>query len=461
MRQGPPCRKVRSPDDVDHRDIVSPRRHHVAMRLGCCRKSLLRFGAMRRRCLTATLAVGAIGLVWTLALTTRAPTGPARPVAVGAIPAADDPAEMRTASLVVRRGDTLVTVLSRDGVNRRTSHDIATALRQGGADLRRVRPSDEIEITRTREGDLRAVRWKSSPWLAFGAVATDAEWEVRRVETRPDLRVEGVSGEIQRSLFETVEALGESAQLVLGLVQIFESEFDFTADTRQGDRFRLLVEKRYAAGQFVDYGRIVVAQYVSEGQILTGVVHEARGGRHGYYDLEARSLKKSFLRAPLDFTRVTSGFTYRRPHPILGGVRPHLAIDYAAPVGTPVRAVADGVVLRAGWSGGNGIQVILKHRAGYQTMYNHLSKAVVKRGARVSQRQVIGHVGSTGLSTGPHLDYRVSRYGRFVNPLSEKFLPGDSLASPLRAEFMSEAKRLVRRLEAEAPFERPPTLPRE
>jgi len=425
-------------------------------------------GAMRSRFLASALAVGTIGLACALTFTIlRAPSldvvpnGPAPPGANGAIPATDPPAEIRMERIEVRRGDTLVTVLSREGVDRRTSHDIATALRQSGADLRRVRPSDEIEITWTLEGDLMAVRWESSPWLAFGAVATDVGWEVRRVETRPDLRVEAISGEVHRSLFETVEALRESARLVLELVQIFESEFDFTADTRQGDRFRLLVEKRYAAGQFVDYGRVLVAQYLSEGQILTGVGHEGHDGGYGYYDLEARSLKKAFLRAPVDFTRITSGFTYRRPHPILGGVRPHLAIDYAAPVGTPVRAVADGVVLRAAWNGGNGIQVILKHRAGYQTMYNHLSKAVVKRGARVSQRQIVGHVGSTGLSTGPHLDYRVSKDGRFVNPLSEKFLPGDSFGGPLRAEFMSQAKSLVRRLEHEAPFERPPAPPHE
>jgi murein DD-endopeptidase MepM/ murein hydrolase activator NlpD len=410
---------------------------------------------MRERFLISALAIGAIALVSVFTVIIQpSPSldvAPPEPAASGAV------GEMRTATIAVRRGDTLVAALSRAGVNRRTSYDVAIALRQSGADLRRVRPNDEIEITRTLEGDLRTVRWKASPWLAFGAVATDTGWEVRRADTRPDLRVEGVGGEVQRSLFETVEALGESPQLVLGFVQIFESEFDFTADTRQGDRFRLLVEKRYAAGQFVDYGRIVVAQYLAEGRILTGVGHEARNGGYAYYDLEARSLKKSFLRAPLDFTRVTSGFTYRRPHPILGGVRPHLAIDYAAPVGTPVRAVADGVVRRAGWNGGNGIQVILGHPAGYQTMYNHLSRALVKRGARVSQRQIIGHVGSTGLSTGPHLDYRVSRYGRFVNPLSEKFPLGESLAGPLRTGFLREAKRLVRRLEDEAPFERPPT----
>ncbi|HXH83766.1 MAG TPA: M23 family metallopeptidase [Candidatus Tectomicrobia bacterium] len=363
--------------------------------------------------------------------------------------------EVRTQTVTVRRGDTLVSVLNREGIDVKTSHDIATALRDNGANLRRVRARDEVEITWTLDGTPVAVRWEPTPWLGFSAVATEHGWEVHKAETRPDVRIETVSGEVQRSLFEAVDALDESPQLVIDLVQIFESEFDFTADTRQGDRFRVLVEKRYAGDQFVDYGRILAAQYMSAGRVLTGVGFEPRNGRHGYYDLEARSLQKTFLRAPLDFTRITSGFTYRRPHPILGGVRPHLAIDYAAPVGTPVRAVADGVVVRSGWNGGNGIQVVLKHRAGYETMYNHLSRAAVKAGARVRQRQVIGHVGSTGLSTGPHLDYRVSRNGRFVNPLSETFLPGEPLSAADRAEFERQARRLVRRLEEEAPFDAP------
>jgi murein DD-endopeptidase MepM/ murein hydrolase activator NlpD len=163
--------------------------------------------------------------------------------------------------------------------------------------------------------------------------------------------------------------------------------------------------------------------------------------------MDGRSLKKSFLKSPLEFTRITSGFTYARPHPILGGTRPHLAIDYAAPVGTPVRAVADGVVIASGWAGGNGIQVRLRHRAGYETMYNHLSRAAVKRNARVQQRQVIGYVGSTGLSTGPHLDYRISRNGVFVNPLSEKFMPGAPIPAVDRARFNARARTIVRRLE--------------
>jgi murein DD-endopeptidase MepM/ murein hydrolase activator NlpD len=379
-----------------------------------------------------------------------APPPPPPPAVVPPPPA---PA-VRTEVVTLRRGDTLVGALSRLGLDRRSSTDIAAALQASGADLRRLRPAHELEITWTLEGEPIAVRWEPSPWLGFAAVATESGWEVRRAETRPDVRVEAVGGEVRRSLFEAVETLGESPQLVLELVEIFSSDFDFTADTRSGDRFRLLVEKRFAGEQFVDYGQILVAQYLSDGHVLTGVGFEPAGGRLAFYDLNGRSLRKTFLKSPLEFTRVTSGFTWARPHPVLGGVRPHLAVDYGAPVGTPVRAVADGLVLGAGWNGGNGIQVHLRHHAGYETMYNHLSKlgAGVRKGARVEQRQVIGYVGSTGLSTGPHLDYRVSKNGRFVNPLSEKFIPGQPLEGAEHGRFLKDARALVRRLEESSPF---------
>ena len=215
----------------------------------------------------------------------------------------------------------------------------------------------------------------------------------------------------------------------------------------RSDRFRVLVEKRYAGGRFVDYGRILVAQYASEGRTLTGVGWESKR-RFAYYDPEGRSLRKSFLKSPLEFTRITSGFTYARPHPVLGGVRPHLAIDYAAPVGTPVRAVADGHVLRAGWNGGNGIQVHLRHRAGYETQYNHLSGLApgIATGARVGQRQLIGFVGATGVATGAHLDYRIAKSGVFVNPLGERFVPGEPIAPGERAAFLAHARTQVRRV---------------
>jgi murein DD-endopeptidase MepM/ murein hydrolase activator NlpD len=413
---------------------------------------------MSHRSLVLALVAAVMLAAAAVTFVTRQAPPPAAPPASAppATPVVTEPPgpQVRTETVTLRRGDTLTSALGRVGIDRRASTGIADALRASGADLRRMRARDELEVTWTLEGEPVAVRWESSPWLGFAAVATEDGWEIRRAETRPDVRIEAVAGEVRRSLFEAMESMGESPQLVLELVEIFSSDFDFTADTRQGDRFRLLVEKRYAGDQFVDYGQVLVAQYLSDGRVLTGVGFEPAGGRLAYYDPAGRSLKKSFLKSPLEFTRITSGFTYARPHPVLGGVRPHLAVDYAAPVGTPVRAVADGTVVVAGWNGGNGIQVHLRHHAGYETIYNHLSRLGpgVRAGGRVTQRQVIGFVGSTGLSTGPHLDYRVAKNGRFVNPLNEKFIPGQPLDGAEHGRFLKEARVLVRRLEEAKPF---------
>jgi murein DD-endopeptidase MepM/ murein hydrolase activator NlpD len=406
---------------------------------------------MRRRsillCILAVeLVVGAV-LLKADYLSRHPSVPPLPPMEVKAYPAP------RVQSIDLRRGDTLVRALQREGIPAKVGHDIASALADEGVNLRKLRPRHGLAVEWTLDGQPRKLRYEPSPWLGYAVLSTEDGWKVERAETRPDVRVEAVQGEVQTSLFEAVEKTGESAQLVLDLADIFSSDFDFTADTRTGDRFRLLVEKRYAADTFVDYGRILVAQYHSDGRVLTGVGVETRG-RYTYYDAAGLSLRKSFLKSPLPFSRITSGFTYARPHPILGGTRPHLAIDYGAPVGTPVWAVADGVVTRAGWYGGNGISVTLRHRSGYSTMYNHLSRLGkgVRRGARVTQKQVIGHVGSTGLSTGPHLDYRIAKNGRFVNPLSEKFIPGDPIPAAQRAAFKERARELVGRLEGSAPF---------
>src|SRR5437016_4112490 len=360
-----------------------------------------------------------------------------------------------TRSVEVRPGDTLVQALGRAGVGARAAAELSTLFTRNGVELKKLRPGNALGAPWSHGGEPIEVRYAPSAWVRFSAVRWGRSWAITRAETRPDVRVEAVRGEVRRSLFEAIDALGESPQLVVAMVEIFESDFDFTADTRVGDRFRLLVEKRYAGEGFVNYGRILVAQYVSAGRVLSGVgwVPE-RPGRDAFYDLDGRSLKKSFLKSPLEFTRITSGFTYARPHPILGGVRPHLAIDYAAPVGTPVRAVADGTIVRAGWNEGNGIQVHLRHRSGYETIYNHLSSVArgLRAGVRVSQRQVIGYVGATGLATGPHLDYRIAKGGTFVNPLSEKFIPGEPISAAEKSAFLRESRALVERLETEAPF---------
>ena len=399
----------------------------------------------------ALVVLGAGGLAYRW---WRGPSAPAPAAAVVSLEPAPPEPRLRMQTVELRRGDTLVKALVRAGMESKAAHEVAVALARNGLDVKRLRPGHAIEIAWSPADTPTAVTVQPSPWLGHAAVAEEERWTVKRLETTPDIRVMTVHGRVERSLFEAVEEARESASLVVAIVNIFEWDFDFTADTRAGDRFRVVVEKRYAGDNFVSYGRVLAAQYASDKKVLTGIGWTPARDRFAFYDLDGRSLRKSFLKSPLEFTRITSGFTWARPHPILGGVRPHLAIDYGAPVGTPVRAVADGVVLKGGWNGGNGIQVHLRHRAGYETMYNHLSRVGprVKRGARVSQRQVIGYVGSTGLSTGPHLDYRVSKQGRFVNPLAEKFIPGDPIPAAERAEFRRHAHDLTERLEADAPF---------
>jgi murein DD-endopeptidase MepM/ murein hydrolase activator NlpD len=317
--------------------------------------------------------------------------------------------------------------------------------------MRRIQPGERLIVTWGLDDRPAAITHRRSPLERY-EIERDAErWTARPVRTPVDIRVVAVQGQLEDSLFASIDRLGETAALTAKLVTLFEWDFDFAADSLSGDRFRLLVEKRYAEGSFVGYGDILVAQYQSaERPVLTAVAFPDKEGRVQYYDGNGRSVRKMFLRAPLDFTRITSGFSHARAHPVLGGVRPHLAVDYGAPTGTPVRAVADGVVERAGWAGGNGISVTLRHPQGYKTMYNHLSATLVRPGQRVRQRDVIGRVGSTGLSTGPHLDYRVSKNGVFVNPLAEKFIPGAPVAGDRVQTFRAHLRDLLLRLDADA-----------
>ncbi len=232
------------------------------------------------------------------------------------------------------------------------------------------------------------------------------------------VKVEGV---IRSSLFEAMEAIGEKEQLVISFAEILAAEVDFYKDVREGDRFQMVVEKVYKDKEFIRYGPIHAVEYQRGEKVIQGIHFQG-----DFYNEKGVALKKAFLRSPLRFTRISSRFSRARKHPILGGVFPHYGIDYAAPTGAPIWAVADGTVVSCGWGGGFGKQVILQHPNGYMTYYGHLSGygPGVRKGVRVKQKQIIGYVGSTGLSTGPHLDYRMAKDGRFRNPLKESFPSG-------------------------------------
>lgn len=233
-----------------------------------------------------------------------------------------------------------------------------------------------------------------------------------------DYTLQYVEGVVEHSLLQAVVNAGESVGLGMLLADIFGWEVDFIRDIRPGDRFSALVEKKLREGKEKGYGRILAASFTNQGVFFEAFRFVDAMGVTAYYDRQGRSLRKSFLKAPLAFNRISSGFTQKRFHPILKINRPHPGIDYAAPTGTPVKSVASGVVMFRGWGNGYGNQVKVRHSGNIETMYSHLSKFAkgVTKGTKVQQGQVIGYVGSTGLSTGPHLDFRMRQNGSFINP---------------------------------------------
>lgn len=403
----------------------------------------------RSHCLLSAAILLTLGVIG-LAVPTREQPDPPAPTGATAqtapAPTAPEPIEV-----TLKRGETLETALRRAGLEGAEAAAIVAGLR-ASVNMRRLAPGERLSVQPVPDG-APEITWTRSPAERYEVRSSDGRWTVSAVRPDVETRVVAVAGEVRDSLFASVERLGENATFTARLVSLFEWDFDFAADSLPGDRFRCLVEKRYVGDELLGYGDILVAQYASAGRpVLTSVSFADPGGRPEYFDASGRSVRKMFLRAPLDFTRITSGFSHARHHPILGGLRPHLAVDYGAPVGTPVRAVADGTVTMAGWDGGFGLSISLRHPRGYETMYNHLSRLDVKRGDRVRQRQIIGRVGTTGLSTGPHLDYRVRKAGVFVNPLGEKFIPGAPVPAHRRDAFAVHVKALLERLDAQVPF---------
>jgi len=282
------------------------------------------------------------------------------------------------------------------------------------------------------EGELVKFVFEKSPTEVYKIEKGDEGYVARKKEISLERYLVKVSGEIRSSLYEAMNAVGEQDLLTLSFAEILAWEIDFYQDLREGDQFKLVVEKLYKGDQFVQYGPIHTVEYRRGERIIRGFWYG-----DDYYNEEGVSLRKPFLKAPLRFDRISSRFSHARRHPILGGIHPHYGIDYAAPPGTSVWAVADGTVVSVGWKGGFGKQVVLRHRNGYKTYCGHLSRygPGIKREAQVQQKQIVGYVGSTGLSTGPHLDYRLSRDGRFLNPLRGVFPPGHPLQEKNLREF--------------------------
>jgi murein DD-endopeptidase MepM/ murein hydrolase activator NlpD len=345
--------------------------------------------------------------------------------------------------LTIEKNDTLDRVLGAGGLSR-TDSNLLTSELSRSIDVRRLRPGHMVRFHYDHTGSVDAVQMKITGWGEVGAVRNGTTFEVkaapatiRNVETT-------ISATINRSLYEALRDAGEGPQVVQQLIDVFQWDIDFF-ELRKGDTFSFVVNKQYAGSDLIGYGPVTAARFTHRGVTYEAFRHEMEDGRAGYYAAGGTPLRKQFLKAPLKFSRVTSGFTKRRFHPVLKYFRPHYGIDYGAPVGTPVMTTADGVVVEAQYKQGEGNFVRIRHSSRIDTCYLHLSRFTkgLKRGTRVVQGDVIGYVGMTGLATGPHLDYRVSENGKWLDPLKLKSITPD----PLRAESLRRFRSNVARLQ--------------
>jgi murein DD-endopeptidase MepM/ murein hydrolase activator NlpD len=326
---------------------------------------------------------------------------------------------------------TLDTVLRRHDVDAHVVSRVVEAA-QRAFDLRSLRAGQPYRIAFSLDGPFRFRSFEyvidRDRFMRVTTPAVDGSGEITAeiVEYPASTAAAAVAGGItadRPSLIAAVAGAGEQPQLALLLAEVFGGQVDFNSDLQPGDRFEVLVEQEFRDGTFAGYGDIVAATLFNDGRRLHAFRFTQDDGRPGYFDEQGQSVRRLFLPSPLPFDpRVTSRFSRRRAHPVDGVARAHLGVDYAAAVGTPVLAVADGVVVSAGFSGNSGRMIRLRHANGYETYYLHLSSiaAGVRPGARVPQSRVIGRVGASGLVTGPHLDYRVSKNGVFVDPLLER-----------------------------------------
>ncbi len=274
------------------------------------------------------------------------------------------------------------------------------------------------------------------------------DFQIDRVPIPYTTTVERVRGTIESSLFEAVTGAGESDVLAMNLADIFAWDIDFILDIRQGDSFHALVEKRFREGQPAGYGRILAAEFTNQGMTFQAILFKDGDKRPDYYDLKGQSLRKAFLKAPLSFSRISSGFTMRRFHPITKTWKAHPAIDYAAPTGTPIMSVGDGTIINKGYTRGNGNFVKIRHNGNYETMYLHMKGFAkgIAVGKRVAQGQTLGYVGSTGLATGPHLCFRMTKNGAPVNPNKVKVASAEPVSKKHRGDFDTLAGEMLARL---------------
>jgi len=346
--------------------------------------------------------------------------------------------------VTVRSGQTLDGIFREQGFSATTLHSLVS-LDKNTAQLKKIRPGDLFEFVKDDSGQLLKMRYALSEAQNLLVSNVEGSLQTEVLEREILTEVEEAEGVITSSLFLAAKDAGLSDAMTVNLASIFGWDVDFALDIREGDRFFLVYEKLYRDGQFLRDGRILAATFINQGQRHQAVRWETENGAD-YYGTDGRTLRKEFLRAPLNFRYISSAFNPRRMHPILKRVRPHNGIDYYAPRGTPVYAAGEGVVVRSAYSNANGHHVFIKHDNSIETRYLHFTNRAVKEGQKVSQGQTIGYVGSTGLASGPHLHYEFLVNGTHVNPRTVPLPKVEPLVGKALLTFQQQAAPMLTRL---------------
>jgi len=367
--------------------------------------------------------------------------------AVAAITAPPPPPALEEETIAIPPRSTLADLLKRRGFTDREIHDLKESVKPV-YDLGRIRAGQKMRLASLPGGPWKKLEYDIDE-TRFLVVRNEADGVKAEVKLVPfEVRPAFAWGVIEDSLIAALNKAGEEDSLALELVdRCFGWDIDFNTDLRKGDSFRVYVEKKYLDGRFAGYRDILAAEFTNDGNVFLAFRFTYSDTQASdYFDENGGSRRKDFLRSPIKFMtpRITSRFSSSRLHPIYKIYRPHYGVDYAAPIGTPVQATADGDVTFAGRDGAAGNTVKIRHKNRYETMYLHLSSfgRGVRKGAQLKGGDIVGYVGSSGDSTGPHLDYRIYHYGSPVNPLGHKFKPAD----PLRKEFLEVYKKEVERL---------------
>lgn len=349
---------------------------------------------------------------------------------------------------VVRKDDTLATLLDRLNIR---SEEATQFLRQSpdaSALASKLRPGRSILAKTTQDGELLELQYQYDLNAALQVKRVDNGYVAEQIQPALENRTQLKSAEIRSSLFAATDDAGIPDSIAMQLVEIFSSDIDFHLDLREGDRFTVVYDEGYSNGEMVNPGQVLAAEFVNQGKTYSAVLYRSADGRSSYFTPDGKPLHKTFLRSPLEFSRISSGFSLARFHPVLKRWRAHKGVDYAAPLGTRIKATADGIVAFAGVQGGYGNVVMLQHPGGVSTVYGHLSRfaAGLRKGQKVAQGDVIGQVGMSGLASGPHLHYEFRVHGQHRDPLKVALPNTASIPRVNPAAFEQQARPLVAQL---------------